>query len=674
MKNIIEFFKKAPLNNNADLTLFQKINSLAIRTGYIVEFNACSEYTLEFIKSKEINYNTTFYKNWKEINNLDSKELFFNQLLHYMSTYGKSEALEEELDKNKIDENEIFMPNFNINFIPFHEFKIIKAVPEEEIFNDIINVLESGVALNYDTSASFLRFIKKTNKINSVEIDNLKNKEFKAMFIFSTFNERKYYGEFDILRAILYGIKLVGEDYDINQNHLGLLIKDNNTITNLKAISRLFKFHSSPSIILVKRILNNLDTQQKINLSKIFNRFKPIFLAFKAINPELINKLNKLSKKHHTPFKNDFWSQCLNPKDNEKEVNLKLAKQSVDSLSNFRKIKLLEEIKLIFNKINKNINIKLLHQDMNMKLDNLTSKVYFIRNGKTYIKEGFSYDKYDQIYLLELYLILYNSLIHSVEKNIEGKTIVLPKDIELTCPSSEKMFLGDLPIGSTINLPADFNSLILGINWDKDAGAEDLDIHFINSNDKEYCYYSTHKDDDIIFSGDITYPNPEATECFLFKNLKNINGTMSVFRYHTTTKDKNYNFNLFCAKASATKSLEKNYMVDPNDLIFSYKISIPSDISSINVALIKDKKVYISNGSVVNKKNAFNSTTFINAYKSMMGDKIESKILLSDILRLCGNNVKVFNDKSLIGECEDKDLIDFSSTISKNDLIKIFTG
>ena len=58
----------------------------------------------------------------------------------------------------------------------------------------------------------------------------------------------------------------------------------------------------------------------------------------------------------------------------------------------------------------------------------------------------------------------------------------------------------------------------------------------------------------------------------------------------------------------------------------------------------------------------------------MMNDKIKKKILLSDILRLCKNNVKVFNDKSLIGECEDKDLIDFSSTISKNDLLKIFTG
>lgn len=673
MKNIIEFFKKAPFNNNANLNLFQEVNSLAIRTGYIVEFNACSEDTLEFIKSKEINYNTTFYKNWKEIDNLDSQELLFNQLLHYMTTYGKSEALEEVLDKDKIDENEIFMPNFNINFISFHEFKIIKAVPEEEIFNDIISVLKSGVALNYDTSASFLKFIKKVNKINSVKIDDLKNKEFRAMFIFSTFNDRKYYGEFDILRAILYGIKLVGEYHNLNHGHLDLLIKDSDTITNLRCISKIVKFSHAPGSTLVKEVLNNLDTQQKINLSKIFIRFKPIFLALKAINPELINKLNKLSKKHHTPFKNDFWSQCLNPKDNEKEDNLRLAKQSVDSLSNFRKIKLLEEIKLIFNKINKDINIKLLHQDMNMELDSRTSKVYFIRNGKSFIREGFSYDKYDQIYLLELYLILYNSLIHSVEKNIEGKTIVLPKDIELTCPSSEKMFLGDLPIGSIINLPFDFDSLILGINWDKDAGAEDLDIHFINSDDKEYCYYGISKDENIIFSGDITYPNPEATECFLFKNLKNINGTMSVFRYHTT-EDKNYRFNLFCAKASATKSLEKNYMVDPNDLIFSYKISIPSNISSINVALLKDRKVYISNGSVVNKKNAFKSTKFINAYKSMMNDKIESKILLSDILRLCKNNVKVFNDKSLIGECEDKDLIDFSSTISKNDLLKIFTG
>ena len=60
--------------------------------------------------------------------------------------------------------------------------------------------------------------------------------------------------------------------------------------------------------------MSNVANGRYIEFAKIFNRYKMIFLALKhncAQNAKVVNRIAKLSKKYHEPFKEGFWESVL---------------------------------------------------------------------------------------------------------------------------------------------------------------------------------------------------------------------------------------------------------------------------------------------------------------------------------------------------------------------------
>ena len=66
------------------------LNNAAMQVGYIVHPLAANTATKQFIQSVKGNINSTFYKNWEDITSKTRFELFIDQILHYVTTYGSN--------------------------------------------------------------------------------------------------------------------------------------------------------------------------------------------------------------------------------------------------------------------------------------------------------------------------------------------------------------------------------------------------------------------------------------------------------------------------------------------------------------------------------------------------------------------------------------------------------
>ena len=66
------------------------LNNAAMQVGYIVHPLAANQATKQFIQSVKGNINSTFYKNWEDITSKTRFELFIDQILHYVTTYGSN--------------------------------------------------------------------------------------------------------------------------------------------------------------------------------------------------------------------------------------------------------------------------------------------------------------------------------------------------------------------------------------------------------------------------------------------------------------------------------------------------------------------------------------------------------------------------------------------------------
>ena len=85
-----------------------------------------------------------------------------------------------------------------------------------------------------------------------------------------------------------------------------------------------------------------LTETELISLASVFNRYKSLFLAVKKLGKYnyVINKISKLSKKHHNhPFITPFWNKVLSETN-----NIELIQYKAKELYNFRLISLINTI------------------------------------------------------------------------------------------------------------------------------------------------------------------------------------------------------------------------------------------------------------------------------------------------------------------------------------------
>lgn len=540
---ILNLFGKAVVTENN--TSYVALNKKAAVAGYLVHPNLSNKGVLDWILSKKANYGTTFYKNWGSV--ISGKfDLWEEACKHYTSTYGTD------------FKGKTYVVNDGAEVPDFTSLKVIMPIEISEVIDRCRGMLYSGIALKQETIDAIFAILDDFSTsqngdgaVNYLDINKVKNKEAK-LYLYKRLNLVPS----DSTEMVRYLIYLA--------TGKSLLIKDKQTLSLIEASK--FNFNEL------------VDAYGIANLSSVFYRFKPIFLAFKKANRKnksIVNALRKLAEKNHEPYQHGFLENLLS----RKNVDLEALAERLKTATNFTKVKLLQTI----NVRNKFLNLN----------------AFGIRNQKLFIKENavpkHGVGQYDAIYK-----IIYASLVESLSQ--KACNVTIPNGVNIKLPTSEKSFIGNYPLGTSFDFSETDN--IVGINWRGEDGANDLDLSLMAIDGKKYGWNSDYYNDrrSVIYSGDMTRAYPEATE--LFYTSKEF--TPSIVKVNLFNGAPNSKFKFFLAKEKITK-MNSNYMVDPNNIVVNVDCEMDSREKMLGV--ITDKQFILAQFRTGRGMVAYHSVT-----------------------------------------------------------------
>jgi hypothetical protein len=352
--------------------------------------------------------------------------------------------------------------------------------------------------------------------------------------------------------------------------------------------------------------LGKLSENQLEGLASIFHRYKPVFLGLKSHpfprQKYVINRLRRMANALHKPLNVGFWETVINKPMLILEF---IERLNQDQPSNFKIIRLIQSIREERLKIGAAGNV---------------FSMYHIRNGKVWFKQEDTpvalSQKYDWWDMIEE--VLYNTLVHRLSE--KACTVKFPEELNLVCPTSEKTFIGNIPFGSNYKM-TEHN--MVGIYWRQEWGARDFDLSFVKYDGTRIGWNSRFNDSGIIYSGDMTHANPEASEV-LYMQGGCPNGMIKVNRF---SGNEGSRFKLMVAQ-SKVDSLPENYMIDPNTIKF--ETTIHSLGAESFVGFINDGTLYMCDFQCGNSR--VSSVMTSDEYGQVLARKARSFVDLKQLL------------------------------------------
>ena len=632
MKASIKLFKALPVSKKdkkkPNKQLLEKTKLLLEKTlqrGFIFApevINMYSENELNYFISvieEEIGLtkeqmNSSFHKSWGKIKDATMTQLVIEQILHYITTYGFEEL-------GIYNKDSVYIPNEKLEIPELKEginIVVIKGYTKEETKEKLLNMLQSGIALNEDTMKDVIDIISFVN-LNDDEIENIKNKEIKITLYDQLNMVPKNPVEF--LRYIIY--KSIDKT---------LLIKDKDTIEKIKIAD-------NSEIINLFVLYKSKYGLEK--LAEIFYRFKPLFLAFRT-NMQLkniINQIRRLAKKYHKPMPKDYLNEVTAKIKKGEKIKKEVLENELNKVNIFRKIRLAYALKF--------------------RTKNVDSILYKIRNGKGYAK---TIDFFFQDEAKRVLKIVKESIIKDITKNVKDKKIYIPDYIKYTLPATEKQFTGYFPSGSYINVSKD---IIVGIHWKNvERKRIDLDLSLINSESGKIGWDENYRTEDrsILYSGDMTNASGQGASELFYVKKQEMEAFIMLVNFYNYDKDKYLDvpFKIIVGKEQVN-NFKKNYIINPNNVISIAKSSIDNKqkVLGLLVPSNNGNRFYFTETYLGLSISSSESEVVENAKKYLL-DFYQNTISLNDILVKAGANIvedKLKCDIDLSPEKLEKDTI-----------------
>jgi len=483
--------------------------------GFVIEPSAvwAKDRILDYYRKEKLSgndLNKTFHKSWKKIKTSSRFELLLEQIQHYISTYGSN------------FQDEIYIPDEILN-IPETKivFKVIRGYSKKELIGKCLSLLKSGMALKEETINDILSVLVEDLGYNFTGDEGIKNKEaiVKIADLYGVLPK----DTMQFFRYIIY--RVTGQS---------LLIKSKDVIDQIK------NTNFNPTVQ-----FNSFGLEK---LAENFNRFKPLFLAFKKQCPKTINKISKLSKTYHKPLVQNPLNLVTSVLLTDKEKHW---------LDNATPYALFKALSACYSRMN--------GQD---------SFVYRIRNGKSWVQENETtpVNKKNYKFILE-YL--------KDRFNLSGKKIFLPEDIKFALPTSEKMFVGNIPTGTRFY----GEKLAVGVYWENSWGAHDLDLSGINIGGKvgwNSAYNQAYGS--LMYSGDITSAPNGAVE-YLYTRNGLESPTLVQNNVYSGAADCSYK--IIIGKGD---KISKEYMMNPNNLFAEIKCNSVQKQTILGIIIPKKEK------------------------------------------------------------------------------------
>ncbi len=559
---------------------------------FIIEPNAlwAEKEIIRFYKNEKLDgfgLNKTFHKSWKTIFTSSREKLWMEQVSHYFSTYGSNFQDVVHIPNELLD-----VPDIKLTF------KVIRAYSTEEMTAKCLNLLQSGLALTEETINDVISVLVDELAYKFTGDESIKNKE-------AIVKIADMYGVLpkDIMEFFRYIIYRATGD--------SILIKSNEVIEAVKVSNY------NPAIQFEQFGLEKM--------AEIFNRFKPLFLAFKSKCPKTINKISKLSKTHHNPF-------VLNPLNFvTSDLLTGNEKHWLDNATPFSLFKALSAC----------------HTRMNGQF----AFAYRIRNGKSFVRmnkvSGVIWPNYD---------FLYDYL--KARFDLSGKKFFFPTDVEYALPTSEKMYVGNIPTGSKFF----GRSLAVGIYWENKWGAHDLDLSGLNIGGKigwnaNFKQGKGH----LMYSGDITDAPNGAVE---YLHAQNGLSEPTLVNNNVYSGAGNCEYKIIVGRGDKIKY---DYMMNPNNLFVETKCRSVQRQTILGILLPeKDRQCFVLlNVGAGESRVSGNSEVSINATKALYQQWSNPISFREIVIELGGEVVK---NKAHAD-------YDFSlDQLQKDSFLKVFTG
>lgn len=509
IEKMLGLFNCIPQGDKSDICVNHECGFVIENGGAWAEKEISSFFKKSKLSGNDLN--KTFHKSWEIIRDSSRFELLIHQIFHYFSTYGTN------------FKGEVYIPDEILNIPEIKlKFVIIKVLPKQEIIGKCLNMLRSGMALKEETISDLLDILDDLDyKFTGSE--GIKNKEaiVKLAEIYKIYpKEPSEFFRYAIYRA-------TGET---------LLIKNQESIDAIKTST------FNPSSLFKEYGLEKM--------AEIFNRFKPLFLAFKSKCPRTINKIAKLSKTLHKPMVENPLSLVTSRFLNDKDINW---------LNNATPFVLFKTISACHSRKNGQDNF-----------------LYRIRNGKSWVQLE---HKEVNIEICEKnFAFLINYMKSRFDFN--KKTIYIPQNVKYALPTSEKMFVGNIPTGTTFC----GDRLAAGIYWENGWGANDIDLSGLNIDGKVGWNSSYNQRNDLLYSGDMTDARNGAVE-YLWCKAGDIPTTLVMSNVYNGEADCGYKIVI-----GEGEEVSREYMMNPNKVFAEVKCQSIQKQSVIGMFHQKENK------------------------------------------------------------------------------------
>ena len=533
---------------------------------------------------------STLHRSVKAVDLMDLDELRLHQALHYLSVFTHQED-GSCFGAIPVDKESTYLPNEYLGLDNDQDpikFTIIYPITVDELIEKIKGLV-SGIALKQETIDLLMEIIP--SYVNRFTIDDFKNKEIKAYLI-----DAGYYtpsNAIDLIRYIYY--KKTGSTLLISSKYNKQDFNVNGYCYNSSELLASFAENYGVEII-----------------ARTFNRYRDFWILLKKdsrTNAKIINKASKLAKTLNVPCKQLPLDNIASPFVLDKDVIKELKKVTV-----FKKISL-----------------------YNYLLNELTPseyKLYNIRNGKIFVKES-KETKYPSVIARRL-VIIANSIREDLKDKVEGKKFLLSKYVQYAVPTSEKNFIGNVPMCSKISATDNFS---FGIHWfnlpnnrvDLDLHAESKNIH-IGWNCDLRNSAATH-------TGDVTnapLPNGGA-EAVYFKD--EFADDTAVITINNFTSADNITANLFFNWFNDDKVLNKDSILDINsDTLYIKDFVIEDDEMMLGFIRANEegKKDFIFYSSRLGDRIVSKYDTVMDNIASAINSTIDNRLMLEDLIGMCG--------------------------------------
>jgi len=571
--------------------------------------NSFAQYIKKLIPS-DAEMNKTFHKSWKKIRDASMEQLVIEQIMHYFTTYNLENL-------GMYNEETVYLPNevLELQAKGGITFYILRAITSMEMKEKVDLLLSSGMALSEPDLDDLVTVIKEQGF--KIDINSCANREMKVHLYEMLGITPK--DPIEYLRLQVF--RTTGET---------LLVKNKRLIDTIK---------KGTSINVFSEYEEKYDLA---GLASIFNRFKPIFLAFKkkSVSARTVNRIRRLAKQNHKPMEEDYIASVTKHLRNNTFEAKKLEK-ALEKANAFRKIKLIQALRFYGN-------------------PDISGIVYSVRNGKTYTATTKPISNISDALVVTL---------KSLQKDLEhlkDKKIFI--DADLVAPTSGKMFYGDVPFGSSFTSEKSF---AFGVNWKNTKHSIDLDLSLISINGKtgwDRCYV----DENFLFSGDIIDAPQGATEAFLVRpGAKDGIYLLQLNYFNARFLEENDEvpFTVFVTEENVYQSMNKNAMVNQDHLLFWAKSIIDSNNiqKTIGILKIKDgiKTFHLfegKSGMGIFSSNDEKSKNMISYYENYL----ESLVNVQSILEMTG--------AEFVETPEEADIDLSLASLTKDNLVELLVG